>query len=199
FWDLRPCVELITDDLEDYWENSVAVFDNGDDHPKFAWGPFPGFSNNYYKIYKKKGTPNFVLYDSTTSTTYVDVNEEILTGPPQANEGHVYYKITSVGYPTENPFIPPYESDFSNTVDIRVLMPPLDKQGNNATLNADYSLLQNYPNPFNPSTIISYQTPSDNFVTLKVFDVLGREVAELVNTYKEAATYSVEFIASKLF
>ena len=99
-WDLTSNL-LETSGLEDYWDNCLAVFNNGDDHPKFAWGPYPGFSNNYYKIYKKKGTPNFVLFDSTTSTTYVDVNEEILTGPPHANEGYIYYKITSVGFPVE--------------------------------------------------------------------------------------------------
>ena len=68
----------------------------------------------------------------------------------------------------------------------------------NPELITIYSLSQNYPNPFNPSTIINYQTPVDNFVTLKVFDVLGREVAQLVNTYKEAGTHSVEFNASDL-
>ncbi|MFO7526334.1 MAG: T9SS type A sorting domain-containing protein [Ignavibacteriaceae bacterium] len=196
-WDLTGNI-LETSGLEEYWNNCLAVFNNGDNRPKFAWGPLPGFSNNYYKIYKKKGTPNFVLYDSTTATTYVDVSEEIYSGLPHANEGHVYYKITSVGYPVENPFSTPYESDYSNTVDIRVIMPPLDKRGNSSANSKNYSLLQNYPNPFNPSTIISYQTPIYNFVTLKVFDVLGREVAELINTYKEAGTHSVEFDASSL-
>ena len=56
-----------------------------------------------------------------------------------------------------------------------------------------YSLDQNYPNPFNPSTIISYQLPKASNVTLKVFDVLGREVATLVDEYRNAGSYDVEF------
>jgi len=56
----------------------------------------------------------------------------------------------------------------------------------------------NYPNPFNPSTIISYQLPSNGLVTIKVFDVLGREVRTLVNDYKTSGTYTVSFDASKL-
>src|SRR5690606_1217644 len=58
-----------------------------------------------------------------------------------------------------------------------------------------FSLYQNYPNPFNPSTIIRYSVPQRSKVTLKVFDALGREVAELVNEVKESGTYSVEFNA----
>jgi hypothetical protein len=62
----------------------------------------------------------------------------------------------------------------------------------------EFSLNQNYPNPFNPSTIISYQLPSNNHVSLKVYDMIGREVATLVNEVKEAGSYEATFNASKL-
>jgi hypothetical protein len=65
----------------------------------------------------------------------------------------------------------------------------------------EYVLQQNYPNPFNPSTIIRYEIPDqgDNIlVVLKLFDVLGNEVATLVNEEKDAGRYSVEFNASNL-
>jgi hypothetical protein len=61
-----------------------------------------------------------------------------------------------------------------------------------------YSLNQNWPNPFNPSTTISYQLSTQSHVTLKVFDVLGKEVATLVNENKKSGSYEVEFDGSKL-
>jgi len=57
----------------------------------------------------------------------------------------------------------------------------------------DFSLSQNYPNPFNSSTIIEYQTEINSFVSIKVYDILGNEVAELVNERKESGDYSVKF------
>jgi hypothetical protein len=62
----------------------------------------------------------------------------------------------------------------------------------------DYDLSQNYPNPFNPSTIINYQIPQDGFVTLKIYDILGKEVKTLVNEQKTIGRYKVKFDASDL-
>jgi hypothetical protein len=64
---------------------------------------------------------------------------------------------------------------------------------------SSFSLSQNYPNPFNPSTKIKFQIPllggnkGVGFITLKVYDVLGREVATLVNEEKQPGVYEVEF------
>jgi len=63
----------------------------------------------------------------------------------------------------------------------------------NHVVPAKFSLSQNFPNPFNPSTIISYEIPSAGLVTLKVYDLLGHEVASLVNEEKQSGSYSVEF------
>lgn len=61
-----------------------------------------------------------------------------------------------------------------------------------------FFLSQNYPNPFNPSTVIIYQLPTAGNVKLKVYDLLGREVANLVEEYKLAGSHEIEFNAGNL-
>ena len=73
-----------------------------------------------------------------------------------------------------------------------------DVRNYSSALPRTYALYQNYPNPFNPSTVISYQLPSNAFVVLKVFDVLGREVETLVDQRESAGNHSVTFNASSL-
>ena len=63
---------------------------------------------------------------------------------------------------------------------------------------ATFSLSQNFPNPFNPSTVIGYQLPANSLVTLKVYDVLGREVRTLVNEREGAGDHSITFNAADL-
>jgi hypothetical protein len=84
---------------------------------------------------------------------------------------------------------------YSNSVEVSFMKP------------TEFSLSQNYPNPFNPSTTIQYSIPPSpfyekgergGFVTLRIFDIVGREVAVLVNETKEAGSYEVEFNASYL-
>jgi len=65
-------------------------------------------------------------------------------------------------------------------------------------LLSKFILEQNYPNPFNPSTKISWQSPVRSWQTLKIYDVLGNEVATLVNEYRDAEKYELEFNAEKL-
>jgi hypothetical protein len=65
-------------------------------------------------------------------------------------------------------------------------------------LPLEFKLEQNYPNPFNPSTTIRFTLPEKEFVTLKIYDVMGDEVAVLLNEEKETGAHSTEFDASRL-
>ncbi len=73
----------------------------------------------------------------------------------------------------------------------------LDEEDQFTSPNA-FSLYQNYPNPFNPATTIKYQIPEINFITLKVFDVLGKEITTLVSEEKPAGSYKIHFNAEGL-
>lgn len=75
---------------------------------------------------------------------------------------------------------------YSNEIEVEFILP------------TEYTLEQNYPNPFNPSTRIKYQVSSISKVVLKVYDVLGNEIATLVDGYKPAGIYEIEFNASSL-
>ena len=81
-------------------------------------------------------------------------------------------------------FTQPFHADFGLGVE------------NENNLADGFSLSQNYPNPFNPVTSIEYVVSSLQFVTLKVYDVLGNEIATLVNEEKQPGTYEVEFNTS---
>jgi hypothetical protein len=76
--------------------------------------------------------------------------------------------------------------EYSNVVEIEIISPSV------------FSLEQNYPNPFNPSTKIIWRSPVDGFQSMKVYDVLGNEVAVLVNEYKVAGEYDLKFNAQNL-
>ena len=78
---------------------------------------------------------------------------------------------------------------YSNIVSVR------DKYNSKIT---GYFLSQNYPNPFNPTTTITYSLPKSTFVTLKVYDIIGEEIAELVNEKKDSGTYDVTWNAQNI-
>ena len=177
---------------------SISAYNN---HPKLAWDRNPDADIDFYRIYKSKGGSPFQVYATTPDNIreYIDNNETICDPPPGQeciNEEIAIYKITAVDktLPTA------LESDFSNEVKTSVIGSPPHKSiaGDSPELVSEYKLSQNYPNPFNPSTSIRYQVKEKGFVSLKVYDMLGREVADLVNQTRDQGSYTVIFEAADL-
>jgi hypothetical protein len=96
-----------------------------------------------------------------------------------SSKSKFYYRLKQVDYDGTVTYSDAIEVDYSIIPDV-------------------FSLSQNYPNPFNPVTNIKYQLPELSFVTLKVYDVLGEEVATSVNEGKPAGNYEVVFNRIKL-
>lgn len=74
---------------------------------------------------------------------------------------------------------------------------PNSIEGKNNSIEQSFIIMKNYPNPFNPSTVINYSIPESGNVALKVFDILGREITTLVNTWQGAGNYKIPFEAQK--
>jgi hypothetical protein len=79
---------------------------------------------------------------------------------------------------------------WNDSMKIEIPLVGIDEQTNQPLT---FNLEQNYPNPFNPTTTIKFSIPKQSYVTLKVYDILGREVATLINEEKLAGNYEVKF------
>ncbi|HMN24239.1 MAG TPA: T9SS type A sorting domain-containing protein [Ignavibacteriaceae bacterium] len=172
---------------------NLTVSKSTANHPLLSWTKNNEADLDYYKIYKYTySEQGWIPYGTSNTNSFEDLNETYLTGGSYANERWVYYKITALDKVPN-----PYESPYSNQVGAKVKGAGLEKSNSGTTLT-EYSLDQNYPNPFNPSTKISYSIKEEGLVTLKVYDLLGKEIATLVNENKPAGNYDAEFNASQL-
>jgi Tol biopolymer transport system component len=80
----------------------------------------------------------------------------------------------------------------ANIIDsLRSVTVSINNQSEN--MASDYKLFQNYPNPFNPSTVISYSLPGNSFVSLKIYNILGKEIASLVNSVQRRGSHDITF------
>lgn len=154
-----------------YWDKDKNnLVSNGDIKLKsipFGTGPLT-FDSLKFKFLDSSRT--LILAARTTSSATGSMNVNL--GITDTNQVVAYY--TTRPFSTNFPF---------GTV--------TSATNNEQTLT--YSLSQNFPNPFNPATIISYTVAKESLVSIKVFDVLGREVATLVNSRKIPGNYQVEF------
>ncbi|MDQ3018972.1 MAG: agmatine deiminase family protein [Bacteroidota bacterium] len=141
-----------------------------------------------------------VFWRTDTTQAYAAINmtqaiDTFKASIPQQTLGtKVYYYISATsnsGRTVTKPLTAP-NGYINFTVDN-----PTSVSGNNFTPNS-FMLYQNYPNPFNPATVISYQLAVSNYVSIKVYDVIGNEVTTLVNEKKPAGSYKIDFDGSNL-
>lgn len=169
---------------------NLKVSRSANNHPLLTWDANIESDKSYYKIYKEGQ-----LLTIATLTSYEDFTESYCPQGQQCESGHnVQYKVSCVD--TQNK-----ESVSSDPVVTHVLGGAPEKIVVNPVLQnlpSEYSLSTNYPNPFNPTTIINYAVKDAGLVSIKVYDILGAQVATLVNESKEAGEYAIEFNASTL-
>ena len=91
-----------------------------------------------------------------------------------------------------------YSSSYSSTASFSISPETVTSVKQNNVVINNFELNQNYPNPFNPTTIISFTIPNESRVTLKVFNILGKEVATLLDGEKSAGNYNITFNGSNL-
>jgi hypothetical protein len=190
-----------TTGFEDYWDHALMITNNGNNKPRIVWGPYPDPNSlpgtiTGYKVYRSAhhppGQPGSFSYLATVGSGvfhYTDGSATIGTD----YDANSYYVKTVY----QDEWEVSGESGPTNTVEVRLEIPQKRATGNKI-LSASFNLGQNYPNPFNPETKINYTLPEDAKVNIKVYDMLGTEVAELVNETKPAGYFEVTFDASAL-
>ncbi|MBK7106022.1 MAG: S8 family peptidase [Ignavibacteriae bacterium] len=144
----------------------------------------------------------------TYSMPWCDLVPGSIVGNSAILETYCYqiYEDGGVGSPYGGGFAPgdyigwfpcsPSNAIFAFTTNGRISILKSNENLENENIFYYTELVGNYPNPFNPSTTIKYQIPEKTIVKLSVFDVLGREVAQLVNEEQDAGKYSVQFNAT---
>ncbi len=170
-------------DIESGWDYAMCQLstDNGTN-----WIPLAG---NYTKLGSGSFQPkNKPLYDGISNGW---VNESINLSTYKGKDVLIRFYFRSDGY--EN-----FDGIYIDDLKIISYEKPTSIDDNQITTITNFELFTNYPNPFNPTTTIAYQIPVDGVVTLKVLDVLGREVTTLVDEYKSKGKYNITFNASNL-
>jgi len=171
---------------------NLTVSASANNHPLLNWTKNNEADIQNYKVYKYVTSEiGWQYYGTVTTNSFEDLNESY---PVKGGSGLIHpvqYKVTAVDFH-------PYESLPSNIVLTYVSGALLEKTNSDELKPTEFSLDQNYPNPFNPSTRISYSIKEEGLVTLKVYDILGKEISTLVNENKPKGIYEAEFNASQL-
>ena len=166
-----------------------------------ATGPY--YYRDLYHTWSVDGGATFKT--PTVFSTEKTVSEEYPTAPQtlrfDATQGKYVADICYLAHLGSGAFIQDGSPSYNDPIMYYAFtIPDVPTTGVNdgKQVVRSFNLEQNYPNPFNPSTKISYTLSEKSNVTLKVFDMLGREVASLINGSQEAGQHNVSFDASKL-
>lgn len=176
----------------------LTITEEANNHPRLDWNASPEPDKYQYKVYRLDSYSGggWEYLGQSTGTSYTDQTRSYCHAVPPAtcaDYRNVSYRVTVVDYAS-------HESAPSNEVTARLTGGSPQKLLINPELDIpnEFSLSQNYPNPFNPTTTIEYSIKSTGMTSLKIYDMLGIEVASLVNEIKEVGNYSVVFNASQL-
>ncbi len=181
-------------EFEDWSDCLIGAKTSDLHHPRLIFNENDSPYLQYYNIYKKHGSSAWALLDTTSSTSYTDLTTTIAQPGGQAGVD-VKYKVAALIIFKQT------IEEYTNEVIYPTPGQEIEKKGsenNNVAKPTTFALEQNHPNPFNPTTVITYQVPTQSKVTIKVYDILGSEIIELVNSTKEAGIYNVTFDASNL-
>ncbi len=134
----------------------------------------------------EKNNEAFEIEKSIDNKTYTNIGRVSGNGTTTEKHSYSYVDNTSLGVKLYYRLKQlDFDGNFTYSKTLEVTAVPIA-----------FNLSQNYPNPFNPSTVITWQSPIAGRQTIKVYNILGNEVATLVDEYKPAGTYKVEFSAS---
>lgn len=172
-----------------------SFFPNEVSNPGITWPSFAHGvgSTSWTPLADERDRIDYILYKGNNiKTKYV-----ALVGP---RESYSYDKLTTTFTSNENFIADTLEWPSDHKAVFATLNLPIVTNINeiNSDDNFKFSLENNYPNPFNPTTQISYSIPKSELVSLKVYDVLGKEVAQLVNQFQNNGNYQVTFNANQL-
>ncbi len=151
------------------------------------WQSVPGAKSYELQISQSNAFPSTVV--DTTSITDTSFGLQKLIGSKLLQGNSYYWRVEAINDSGFGAYSLPWSFVLSSQ-NTGVLKLPDE-------VPKYYSLEQNYPDPFNPATMIKYSIPKPGFVSLKVFNVLGQEVATLVNSFESAGNYQARFNANQ--
>lgn len=172
-------------------DKSAGVSDTSIAIPDRKWTQLA--SGNWEQVYAFESAtldPTSLPTFETTFSKILDHKIGGITFTGDVPEPGTVIKISSY-----KPLIP---GDEFTVIAPKAILTGVEDKSNDGNLPYTYALNQNYPNPFNPVTTISYSIANPGLVSIKIFNILGEEIAILLNEYKNIGRFSVNFDASKL-